>query len=212
MRLLLITALSLIGCQTHKIDNACGYNIEPSNSMGSILVIGDSISMGYYSTVHEELSSYEVIHNPCNGRNSRYGLAKLDEWLGARPSWQAITFNHGIWDTTHVDGYYWWLEPEEYRSNLTQIAMKIKAKTANPVFVLSVEVPACLPKHNNADIVRYNQIAIDVMAKQGIPILDLYSVSLPLASHHQGPCEVHFDNYGYNQLGLSVSNYLNGVL
>src|SRR3954451_8440143 len=48
-----------------------------------VLLIGDSISMGYTISVRELLKGEANVHRvPENGGDTANGLAKLDKWLG----------------------------------------------------------------------------------------------------------------------------------
>jgi len=63
-----------------------------------VLIIGDSISIGYTPFVKQMLGGIAgVYHNPGNGRYTGYGLEKIEEWLGDE-SWDVIHFNRGLWD------------------------------------------------------------------------------------------------------------------
>ncbi|MGC6444177.1 MAG: SGNH/GDSL hydrolase family protein, partial [Rubripirellula sp.] len=66
----------------------------------NVLLIGDSISIGYTAYVRRELQGKaDVYRIPTNGRNSAYGVEKLDQWLSAQPGhWDVIHFNWGLWD------------------------------------------------------------------------------------------------------------------
>src|SRR5689334_21790630 len=63
-----------------------------------ILLIGDSISIGYTVTVRTMLAGKANVHRiPENGADTANGLKKLDAWLGdAR--WDVIHFNWGLHD------------------------------------------------------------------------------------------------------------------
>jgi len=64
----------------------------------SVLIIGDSISIGYTPFVKEELANKaEVFHNPGNAQHTGTGLKKIDEWIGEE-NWDIIQFNWGLWD------------------------------------------------------------------------------------------------------------------
>jgi hypothetical protein len=86
-------------------DSRHGTIVQVSNSvldklMGktqaalpNVLIIGDSISIGYFPVVKELLEGKAVVvHNPGNAQHTRFGLEKLDEWLG-QTKWDVIHFN-----------------------------------------------------------------------------------------------------------------------
>ena len=69
-----------------------------SEPMPLILIIGDSISIGYTPYVQEMFQGRaEVVHHKGNAQHTGTGLEKIDEWLG-NESWDLIHFNWGLWD------------------------------------------------------------------------------------------------------------------
>lgn len=198
MKLLMsILALATIGCATSETTQICQKIITEDDARPDILVIGDSISLGYTPHLSEKLPIFDVVHNHCNARDSMHGVANIDEWLDQRPDWYAITFNHGLhnaarWDTV----------PDmiaTYKANLTEIAQKIKLRTARPVFILTTEIPAGTPNFPD-HVVELNQAAVDVMTAEGIGVVDLYTFSLTIQHLHQDPKNVHYVDDGSKQL------------
>jgi hypothetical protein len=64
-----------------------------------VLILGDSISIGYTPYVQQQLAGKAVVERPSvNCQYSAYGLSKLNTWLGSG-QWDVIHFNWGIWDT-----------------------------------------------------------------------------------------------------------------
>jgi hypothetical protein len=113
--------------------------------------------------------------------NSNWTNEQIDYWLDSRATFEAITWNNGLWDTADWGP----TSDAKYEANLHAIAAKIKAKTAHPLFVLTTEVLPGTLHENNANVIQKNSIAIAVMAAEGIPVLDLYSVSHRLVAEHE---------------------------
>jgi acyl-CoA thioesterase-1 len=70
-----------------------------------VLLLGDSISIGYTPYVQQQLAGKADVFRPTtsggaaiNCQYSAYGLNQLDAWLGGG-QWDVIHFNWGIWDT-----------------------------------------------------------------------------------------------------------------
>lgn len=185
----------------------CPSNESLSEATGdpTVLIIGDSISIGYTPEIALGLSGFDVVHNPCNAMTSTWTASQIDLWLASRPSFEAITFNNGLWDLAD------WINTPivSYRDNLHLIAQKIKAKTTKPLFVLTTEVLPGTPNRIDANVLAYNQAAIAVMALEGIPVLDLYSVSQTIQHEHSNPNDVHFTESGSSTLGQAILNELN---
>ena len=63
-----------------------------------ILIIGDSISIGYFPFVQTALADQaEVVHNKGNAQHTGTGLKNINVWLGEE-KWDVIQFNWGLWD------------------------------------------------------------------------------------------------------------------
>ena len=209
--LLILATLILSACQPKDTDPfACEDWIPASNGKPAILVIGDSISMGYTPFVKSTLANYDVVHNPCNAMNSHNTLKRIDGWLSTRASWEAITFNNGLWDissdpTAEGNAYQ---TDDQYRANLTEIAQRIKQHTTHPLFILSTEVPIGATYRVDVDIQTKNAIAVQVMAAEGIPTLDLYTYSKTITADHIAPDNVHWTAAGSQLLADQITTKL----
>jgi acyl-CoA thioesterase-1 len=65
--------------------------IEDVPNLPRVLLIGDSISIGYTLTVRDELQGVANVHRPRqNCQGTIFGLEQLDAWLGS-----------GRWDLIH---------------------------------------------------------------------------------------------------------------
>lgn len=180
-----------------------GEKMEASNGKETILVVGDSISIAYDDIMQETLTDHQVIHNPCNAMETTWTLSEIDGWLGQRDRFAAITFNNGLWDIAP-----WVRTPESvYRHNIRQIALKIKAKTDAPLFILTTKVPDnANDGRSDVNAQRLNQIAQEVMAELGIPVVDLYTKSDGL--ERVTPDDVHFTDAASRVLGQEILDQL----
>jgi len=69
-----------------------------ASGLPRVLIIGDSISIGYTAGVQELLKGKaEVERIPGNGSSSGHGVANLSKWLG-EAKWDVIHFNFGLHD------------------------------------------------------------------------------------------------------------------
>ena len=97
-----------------------------------VLIIGDSISIGYDEPVREMLAGEaEVVHNPGNAGPTWRGLENIDQWLGTG-HWNVIHFNWGLHDLVYrKDG-----KPdltalrastlEQYKANLEKLVDRLE--------------------------------------------------------------------------------------
>ena len=185
-----------------------GQALPQATGAPSVLVIGDSISIGYTPTVLGTLSpKYDVVHNPCNAMTSTWTRSQIDGWLSSRQSFEAITWNNGLWDVLH--GHR--TSDETYADNLRYIAGRIKEKTAHPLFVLTTQVLPETANRSDSDVIRLNDIARAIMTEEGIPVLDLYSVSAAIQDEHKSPNDVHYTEVGSETLGVAVLGALSSL-
>ena len=146
-----------------------------------VLVIGDSISIGYTPFIKVALSAdVEVSHNPGNGGSTLRGLESMEKWLDNK-DWDVILFNFGLHDMVHKDssGKYDVVNGtiavplKEYRKNLEAIADKLNETTAKVIFVSTTMVPEGASGRKTASVPAYNEVALKVMKKKDIQLVDL---------------------------------------
>lgn len=172
LRLILASMLvaGLSACAKDGEVDQCGYiaPVTQDDARKDVLVVGDSISLGYFGHLGEQTGA-DVQHHDCNGRNSTFGRAMIDQWLTVRPAFDAVVFNHGIWDNESERVY--WTTDEQYELNLRYIARVIKTKTSCPIFLTTShsERPA------ETGIVHDNELAKQAMAQEGVFVLDLHT-------------------------------------
>ncbi|UCF17912.1 MAG: SGNH/GDSL hydrolase family protein [Phycisphaerales bacterium] len=186
---------------------------EPAN----VLIIGDSISIGYFKPVREMLAGRaNVVHNPGNARHTGFGLARLDEWLGDT-KWDVIHFNHGLHDLKYIDERGKNAPVEEgkqqipikrYEKNLDELVTRLKKTGAKLIFANTTPVPDGTKIRIKGDAKRYNVAAERVMEKHGIPVNDLYSFSMARLEKIQRPANVHFTPEGSRLLGAQVTRQI----
>ena len=174
----------------------------------SVLIIGDSISIGYTPFIKTALSpNIEVAHNPGNGGSTLRGMESMDKWLDNR-DWDVIVFNFGLHDMVHKDssGKYDVVNGtiavplKEYRKNLEAIADKLNETTAKVIFVTTTMVPEGANGRKTTSVPAYNEVALKVMKKKNIPVVDLYQPSLEIHPNNSKPKDVHYTPKGYELL------------
>lgn len=191
-----------------------------------ILIIGDSISIGYTPFVEAHFSDRAIVtHNVGNAQHTGTGLMNIDTWLG-NETWDIIQFNWGMWDLCyrHPDSKEYGNrdkingKPEftvhEYASNLDSIVSIIKKKTkAKLIFVTTTYVPENEPGRIENDVQIYNQAAIKVMKKHSVLVNDIYKPSILIhKTFGEGSNNVHYKNKGYEKLGKLIIDFLEPVI
>ena len=174
-----------------------------------VLIIGDSISIGYFKPLQEKLKDIAiVIHNEGNAQHTAYGLKKLDQWLDDT-KWDVIHFNFGLHDLKYIDeqGKNTSVETgkqqipiDQYVQNLDEIVKRLKKTGAKLIFATTTPVPDGTKIRVKGEAAIYNRVAIKVMKKHGVAINDLYSFALPRLKEIQRQSNVHFYPKGSEQL------------
>jgi acyl-CoA thioesterase-1 len=181
-----------------------------------VLLVGDSISIGYTLAVRELLRGVANVHRvPDNGGPTTRGLQLLDEWLGAG-RWSVIHFNFGLHDIARInpDGSRR-TSPADYEKYLRALVHRLQATGARLVFATTTPVPDPLtsgPKRRSADVLVYNEAARKIMAEFGVAVNDLYAVAAPRLAEVQQPGNVHFTPDGYRVLARPVADAIRAQL
>lgn len=199
-----------------------------------VLIIGDSISHGYIPNVIATLKGKANIYRPnANCGSTELGLANLDRWLG-EGHWDVIHFNFGLHDLKYLDAQGNYLAsagstqvstPEVYGQNLHKIVARLKQTGARLIFATTTPVPPFSPGRVEDDDRKFNEVALKVMAEEGVTVDDLggyvrqlqsklkpFPKTKPAEKHPpqragdiQLPYNVHFTKEGYRQLAGLVS-------
>jgi acyl-CoA thioesterase-1 len=170
-----------------------------------VLLIGDSISMGYTIPVREALKGKANVHRPPEncGPTSR-GVERLESWLGPGP-WDVIHFNFGLHDLRIGDGKLQ-VATDQYEQNLRTIVARLKRTGARLIWCSTTPVPEkSNPPRRESDVIDYNDVARKIMAENGIPIDDLHNFALLRQSAIQRPDNVHFTAEGSKVLAQQVA-------
>jgi len=180
--------------------------IADDPNLPRVLLIGDSISMGYTVPVREKLAGKANVHRPnANCGPTIRGLESLSAWLGEK-KWDVIHFNFGLHDVRYMDDTKQkQVSPEDYEKNLTKIVEQLQATGAKLIWCSTTPVPAGADKRKPGEEVEYNKIAARVMEKAGVETNDLYAYVLPKLKETQLPANVHFSPAGSDALATKVA-------
>ncbi len=217
---LLLASILICGC----VSKGVAASPEPLAEPIRVLILGDSISIGYTPVVRRLLGERAVVVRPTNARGNpencagtNNGVEHIDRWLALDGGdWDVIHFNFGLHDLKHVDAETGGnsndpadphqASPERYGAQLGTIVTALKATGARLVYALTTPVPegGLRPYRAPDDVVLYNGIALGVMADDGVPIDDLYAFALPRLAELQKPANVHFTAAGNEALAEEV--------
>jgi len=172
-----------------------------------VLLIGDSISMGYGPHTRALLEGQADVQSISgNGSSTLVGLENLDAWLGDG-RWDVIHFNWGLHDIKIMDGKTHQVPIADYEANLRRLVGTLKKTGAKLVWATTTPVPEgeVSPPRRNADVLAYNGIAAGIVKENGIAVDDLYGYALPRLEELQEPVNVHFTEEGSKKLAEQVA-------
>lgn len=196
-----------------KAPNPVLAPITDITGLPRVLLIGDSISMGYTLGVRAKLAGKANIHRPPeNCGDTARGVASIDQWLGTG-TWDVIHFNFGLHDLKYLDAAGQLVAPDkgkqvhslaEYEANLRKIVARLKQTGAKLIWAATTPVPGGSNGRVEDDAIRYNAVAARVMQEQGVAINDLHAFVKPRQAQLQRPANVHFSDTGSAQLAEVV--------
>ncbi len=198
--------------------------IEDVPGLPRVLLIGDSISMGYTLPVRELLKGKANVHRiPTNGGPTTNGLAHLKEWIGDK-KWDVIHFNWGLHDlkyigedpSKHADpkapGSHLQVALPEYEKNLTELVTTLKATGAKLIWCNTTPVPDGSDGRIVGNHEAYNAAAAKVMTAASIPTDDLCAHAQAKLKDVQLANNVHYTDEGYKYLATKVASEIEKAL
>lgn len=204
-----------------KAPNPVLAPIADTPGLPRVLLIGDSISLGYTLPVRARLAGQANVHRPpVNCGDTARGVASLDQWLGGG-RWDVIHFNFGLHDLKYLDAKGQLAAPDQgrqvhspaqYEANLRAIVARLQRTGAQLVFATTTPVPAGSQGRVADDAARYNAVARRVMQEHGVAINDLHAVAAANLPALQRPANVHFTDAGSARLAEEVATRITALL
>jgi len=189
-----------------------------------VLLIGDSISIGYHGEVCQALAGKANVHRPpTNCGPTTNGLKHLAAWLAAPAGkpWDVIHFNWGLHDLKYMDNRGTLVDvakgkqqvpPDQYAKNLAELVRRLKQTDATLIWCATTPVPPGAQGRIPGDEVKYNALAEQVMRAEGVAINDLHSFAHSRLAVWQRPKDVHFHAAGSHALGQEVARHILAAL
>lgn len=195
---------------------------EEKSALPLVILIGDSIRVGYQAGVTKALAGKAVVWSPSeNCKSSEYTRENLTKWLdGRRPT--LVHINVGLHDLVFTAPDKNFVSAEMYRENIAAIAkelgqipgVRIIWATTTPVRDELLKAARSAKTKDarrvawreNQQVLRYNDALRQALHSPGIVLNDLYSVV-----HQQNDPDlyiedgVHFSIYGREFLSAAVA-------
>lgn len=188
--------------------------VEDAPGLPRVLLIGDSISMGYTVPVRELLKGKANVHRiPQNGGPTKNGVTNIEKWL-ASGKWDVIHFNWGIHDLKIMPDGKRQVEPDDYEANLRSLVKRMKATGARLIWATTTPIPdgPLIPDRKFGKVDEYNVIAARVMQENGVQIDDLNAWITPKLADLQKRQDVHYLDAGYDYLARKVADEIERAL
>ena len=197
--------------------------IKDAPGLPRVLLIGDSISIGYTLPTRAALKGKANVHRPrTNCGPTTKGVAEIDEWIG-EGKWDVIHFNWGLHDLKYMGpngenlypkekGGKQQVPPAEYEKNLEKLVKRLKKTGAKLIWRNTTPVPPGSKGRYVGDSAEYNQIAAKVMKKHGLPTHDLFTLSKKRMKEIMLPANVHYTKAGSAVLGKEVARRIEQAL
>lgn len=204
--------------------NPAMAKVEDVPGLPRVLLIGDSISIGYTVPVRTMLKGKANVHRPLTncGPTSK-GVAEIDKWLGDG-KWDVIHFNWGLHDLKYMGpngqnladprakDSRQQVPPKEYEENLRKLVARLKKTKAKLIWRSTTPVPEGAKGRVVGDSAKYNAIAKRIMDEHKIAIDDQYSFALKRLKEIQRPANVHFSPEGSRELAKQAVNAIDKAL
>ena len=207
-------------------SSGCGANIAPISmnenpclpapiqdmNKPGILIVGDSVSMGYTPIVQQSIPN--AVHSACNDESTVFAQEYMQTWGSYRAHWHLITFNHGLWDLAYRQPYI-----PTYIANLRLEAEYYLSISDKVIFFTTTEIPQSnimgTPGSigfTNDDVDAFNAAATQLMNELGVEVYDLNTYSKTIDSLHININNIHWTEQGYIDLAGFVTQSINQSL
>lgn len=186
-------------------------------NLPNVLLIGDSISIGYMLAAREALTGKANVFRPATncGPTTR-GLEEIERWIGDR-KWDVIHFNFGLHDLKYMGAKgqnladpagadsHQQVPIDEYAANIKTIAERLKKTGAKVIWRETTPVPEGSAGRVPGDSAKYNAAAAKVIAEVGGIAVDPFFDFAKSISQDQRPKNVHYTPEGSKKLGEHVA-------
>lgn len=196
---------------------ACPAFAQPKAEPPTVLLLGDSIRIGYAPLVAKKLDGIAKVVHPGaeNGGDTATTLKNLAKWVGDhKPA--VIHWNNGLHDLKLSKAKKTHQVPvEEYAKNLKAIAEELQ-KVAPGRVVFGNTTPIIDERHAkrkadfdrlDTDVQLYNRSAVETLLPLGIPVDDLYRIVQDGdPAKLLGADGTHYTPAGYERLADAVAD------
>ncbi len=190
--------------------------------MKKIVLIGDSIRMGYDKYVKDALSGVAEVYYPEeNCKFAEYVLRYAHEWKTAG-KWgddvDLVHWNAGLWDALELFGDEPLTSLDYYGEAIARIDKRLRMlfPKAKIVFATSTKVIEEMASkdffRHNSVIEKYNNKAIEALKDTDAYINDLYAISKTIGKEYHSDFVHYYTDRGREMLGGKVLSVICEIL
>jgi lysophospholipase L1-like esterase len=189
-----------------------------------VLLIGDSIRLSYEQTVRAKLQDRAFVSGPTeNCQHTVHILLNFWTWIAAYQP-DILHINAGLWDARFVIpgkfGHENLIPVEQHGRNVERILKfakeytdaKIIWATCTPIIeeqVLAFHAKIGLAGRTSADVLPYNEIAVNAAKNAEVEINDLYKVVTDYGKEKLLLGDgTHYNELGVEVLGTAVAEFI----
>jgi hypothetical protein len=179
--------------------------------MKKVLLLGDSIRMGYDDYVRELLKHRcDVYYDENdNGRFAAYTLWQANQFFKNYGKFDVVHWNNGYWDMNVEAPMTEAMHPiDEYMHFLRRIIKEIRRNGAQIIFATTTPVlksgsaadntgTGMIISYDNDWVVKYNDAAKDIMIEANVAVNDLYALMLNDKNYYKCEDRLHLTEKGY---------------
>ncbi len=221
---LAVSAVAVSDAQNRRRPNPAFQPPEVDPSLPNVLLIGDSISIGYMLDARKALQGKANVFRPATncGPTTR-GLEQIDQWLGDR-KWDVVHWNFGLHDLKYLgangknladpkaEGAHQQVPIDQYQENIETLARRIKRQAEVVIWRETTPVPAGAQGRVAGDSAKYNAAAAKVIAEVGGILTDPMFDYATSVKELQRPANVHYTREGSKKLGQHVAEVIEAAM
>lgn len=192
--------------------------------MKKVLLLGDSIRMGYQEDVKELLKGeYEVYFSDDNGRFASYTLWQANQMFKEYGHFDVVHWNNGYWDMnvespmteamTPIDEYSYFLRRiiRLCRENSDHIIFATTTPVLEKGSAFDVTNTGCYICYDNEWVSTYNDTAKEIMRQENICVNDLYELVHQGENYYKCPDKLHLTIEGYKLCAQQIADVIRKV-
>lgn len=178
-----------------------------------VLLIGDSISLGYRNLVKYNLRDWaKVVFPKEQGKYAADVYRMLFDWnkfLGVDNDIDVVYWNAGLWDVVRVHGEEPQTSQDVYKEYLSRIYFRLKALYPNAKIIFGATTPVVEERYTkdfyryNSDIKEYNKAAYEILYDKVDLYDDLYCIMENIGKDNYIDA-THFGSKGNHKLALHI--------